>query len=164
MINLDTMYLIWILFLTLFLVLKMNFSTNSLHGSPACKENVAPSAKTDSFQHPRSKQRTVLGALSENDQRGRSLSQAGHSGKVKRYKAYWFFNYFFIYYSWVTTVSSSGKPVFQAEFHFRQLPAEPPGLCVQFQLRCVRRRGLWGRSCSFGSRSCFRRLWARRWS
>ncbi|XP_013858755.1 cyclin-A1 [Austrofundulus limnaeus] len=53
----------------------MNFSTSSLHSSPSCKENVAPSAKTDSFQHPRTKQRTVLGVLSENDQRGRSLSQ-----------------------------------------------------------------------------------------
>uniref|UniRef100_A0A3Q2ZU04 G2/mitotic-specific cyclin-B2 n=1 Tax=Kryptolebias marmoratus TaxID=37003 RepID=A0A3Q2ZU04_KRYMA len=55
----------------------MNFSTNSHHGSPACKENVPLSVKTDAFQHPRTKQRTVLGALSENEQRGRSLSQAG---------------------------------------------------------------------------------------
>ncbi|XP_037543901.1 cyclin-A1 [Nematolebias whitei] len=53
----------------------MNFNTNSHHGSPACKENIPPSAKTDAFQHPRTKQRTVLGALSENDHRGRSMSQ-----------------------------------------------------------------------------------------
>lgn len=87
--KLDTMqfdFLRLLFFLTLFHVLKMNFSTNRRHGSPACKENVPPSAKTDSFQHPRTTQRTVLGALSENDQRGRSLSQAGLSGKVKGYK------------------------------------------------------------------------------
>uniref|UniRef100_A0A8C4EAG5 G2/mitotic-specific cyclin-B2 n=1 Tax=Dicentrarchus labrax TaxID=13489 RepID=A0A8C4EAG5_DICLA len=39
------------------------------------KENIPPSSKTDALQFQRTKQRTVLGVLPENEQRGRSLSQ-----------------------------------------------------------------------------------------
>ncbi|XP_041808338.1 cyclin-A1 [Chelmon rostratus] len=49
----------------------MNFSMNA-HCS---KENVPPSSKTDAPHVQWAKQRTVLGVLSENEQRGRSLSQ-----------------------------------------------------------------------------------------
>ncbi|CAI5643399.1 cyclin-A1 [Oreochromis niloticus] len=55
----------------------MNFSKN--HGSRASKENMAPSARVDTLQ--RSKQRTVLGVLSENELRGRSHSQGGQFSK-----------------------------------------------------------------------------------
>nr|XP_004550179.1 cyclin-A1 [Maylandia zebra] len=51
----------------------MNFSKSQR--SRASKENMAPSARVDTLQ--RSKQRTVLGVLSENELRGRSLSQGG---------------------------------------------------------------------------------------
>uniref|UniRef100_M4A286 G2/mitotic-specific cyclin-B2 n=1 Tax=Xiphophorus maculatus TaxID=8083 RepID=M4A286_XIPMA len=53
----------------------MNFSKNPHRGSPTHKENIPSSTKAESFQYPRTTQRTVLGSLSENEQRGRSLSQ-----------------------------------------------------------------------------------------
>ncbi|MEQ2280561.1 hypothetical protein AMECASPLE_021145 [Ameca splendens] len=59
----------------------MNFSTNSHRHSPTHKENIPPSTKADAFQHQRTKQRTVLGVLSENEQRGRSLSQGSQFSK-----------------------------------------------------------------------------------
>ncbi|XP_072230919.1 cyclin-A1 isoform X2 [Leuresthes tenuis] len=59
----------------------MNFSTSALCGSPICKENIPSSARTDSFQRQRTKERTILGILSENEQRGRSLSQGSQFSK-----------------------------------------------------------------------------------
>lgn len=56
----------------------MNFSKSQR--SRASKENMAPSARVDTLQ--RSKQRTVLGVLSENELRGRSLSQVGDREKT----------------------------------------------------------------------------------
>ncbi|XP_012734151.2 cyclin-A1 isoform X1 [Fundulus heteroclitus] len=58
----------------------MNFSTNTHRGIPTHKENIPPSTKADACQH-RAKQRTVLGVLSENEQRGRSLSQGSQFSK-----------------------------------------------------------------------------------
>uniref|UniRef100_A0A3B4YNJ5 G2/mitotic-specific cyclin-B2 n=1 Tax=Seriola lalandi dorsalis TaxID=1841481 RepID=A0A3B4YNJ5_SERLL len=53
----------------------MNFSTNAHYGSHTSKENVPPSSKMDASQVQKARQRTVLGVLSENEQRGRSLSK-----------------------------------------------------------------------------------------
>uniref|UniRef100_A0A3P9IEF3 G2/mitotic-specific cyclin-B2 n=1 Tax=Oryzias latipes TaxID=8090 RepID=A0A3P9IEF3_ORYLA len=53
----------------------MNFSSGAHFGSPAHKENLPPSTKQNSFQHQRSKPRTVLGVVSENELRGRSFGQ-----------------------------------------------------------------------------------------
>ncbi|XP_070700160.1 cyclin-A1 [Pempheris klunzingeri] len=59
----------------------MNFSMNAHCGSHTSKENIPPSSKTDALQVQRAKQRTVLGVLSENEQRGRSLSQGSQFSK-----------------------------------------------------------------------------------
>lgn len=61
----------------------MNFSTNAHCGSHTSKENIPHSSKVDVSQVQRAKQRTVLGVLSENEQRGRSLSQVGERGTVR---------------------------------------------------------------------------------
>ncbi|XP_047235911.1 cyclin-A1 isoform X2 [Girardinichthys multiradiatus] len=63
------------------MLIMMNFSTNSHRHSPTHKENIPPPTKADAFQHQRTKQRTVLGVLSENEQRGRSLSQGSQFSK-----------------------------------------------------------------------------------
>lgn len=63
--------------------LKMNFSTNAHCGSHTSKENIPLSSKVDASQVQRAKQRTVLGVLSENEQRGRSFSQVGERGTVE---------------------------------------------------------------------------------
>uniref|UniRef100_A0A3P9KWP3 G2/mitotic-specific cyclin-B2 n=2 Tax=Oryzias latipes TaxID=8090 RepID=A0A3P9KWP3_ORYLA len=55
--------------------MQMNFSSGAHYGSPAHKENLPPSTKRNSFQHQRSKPRTVLGVVSENELRGRSFGQ-----------------------------------------------------------------------------------------
>uniref|UniRef100_A0A8C7YQT8 G2/mitotic-specific cyclin-B2 n=1 Tax=Oryzias sinensis TaxID=183150 RepID=A0A8C7YQT8_9TELE len=60
----------------------MNFSSGAHYGSPAHKENLPPSTKRNSFQHQRSKPRTVLGVVSENELRGRSFGQVGDTQKV----------------------------------------------------------------------------------
>ncbi|KAM4726257.1 cyclin-A1 [Anableps anableps] len=59
----------------------MNFIKNTHHGSPSHKENIPPSTKAEAFQYQRTVQRTVLGVLSENEQRGRSLSQGNQFSK-----------------------------------------------------------------------------------
>ncbi|XP_059207424.1 cyclin-A1 isoform X2 [Centropristis striata] len=59
----------------------MNFSSNALCGNRTSKENVPSSNKSDALQVQRAKQRTVLGVLSENEQRGRSLSQGSQFSK-----------------------------------------------------------------------------------
>ncbi|XP_034746222.1 cyclin-A1 isoform X2 [Etheostoma cragini] len=59
----------------------MNFSKNAHGGSRTSKENISPPRKTDALQVQRAKQRTVLGVLSENDQRGRSFSQGSQFSK-----------------------------------------------------------------------------------
>ncbi|XP_051258050.1 cyclin-A1 [Dicentrarchus labrax] len=59
----------------------MNFSTNAHCGGHTSKENIPPSSKTDALQFQRTKQRTVLGVLPENEQRGRSLSQGSQFSK-----------------------------------------------------------------------------------
>ncbi|KAM4545888.1 cyclin-A1 [Odontesthes bonariensis] len=59
----------------------MNLSTSALCGSPICKENIPSSARADSFQRQRTKERTILGVLSENEQRGRSVSQGSQFSK-----------------------------------------------------------------------------------
>ncbi|XP_035847013.1 cyclin-A1 isoform X3 [Sander lucioperca] len=59
----------------------MNFSTNARCGSHTSKENISPPSKIDALQVQRAKQRTVLGVLSENDQRGRSFSQGSQFSK-----------------------------------------------------------------------------------
>uniref|UniRef100_A0A665VQ42 G2/mitotic-specific cyclin-B2 n=1 Tax=Echeneis naucrates TaxID=173247 RepID=A0A665VQ42_ECHNA len=53
----------------------MNFSTTAHFGSHISKVKGPPSGKSDASQLQRTKQRTVLGVLSENEQRGRSLSK-----------------------------------------------------------------------------------------
>lgn len=54
----------------------MNVRTNLQSSSHSSKENLPPSSKADAVPVPRATQRTVLGVLSENEQRGgRSLSQ-----------------------------------------------------------------------------------------
>ncbi|XP_026228148.1 cyclin-A1 isoform X2 [Anabas testudineus] len=60
----------------------MNFHT-TIHSRSGhtTKENVLPSCKIDASQVQRPKQRTVLGVLSENEQRGRSLSQGNQFSK-----------------------------------------------------------------------------------
>uniref|UniRef100_A0A8C3G520 G2/mitotic-specific cyclin-B2 n=1 Tax=Cyclopterus lumpus TaxID=8103 RepID=A0A8C3G520_CYCLU len=63
--------------------LKMNFSTNARCGSHTSKENIPASSKIDAPQVQRAKQRKVLGVLSENDQRGRSLSQVREKDTVE---------------------------------------------------------------------------------
>ncbi|XP_032388892.1 cyclin-A1 [Etheostoma spectabile] len=60
---------------------QMNFSTNAHCGSHPSKENISPPRKTDALQVQRAKRRTVLGVLSENDQRGRSFSQGSQFSK-----------------------------------------------------------------------------------
>ncbi|KAM6907235.1 cyclin-A1 [Xenentodon cancila] len=59
----------------------MNLSTSGHRGSPTHKENIPPSSKKDGLQFHRTKQRTVLGVLSDNEQRGRSLSQGSQISK-----------------------------------------------------------------------------------
>ncbi|XP_045895844.1 cyclin-A1 isoform X2 [Micropterus dolomieu] len=59
----------------------MNSSKNAHCGSHTSKENSAPSSKTDALQAQRTKQRTVLGVLSENEQRCRPLSQGSQFSK-----------------------------------------------------------------------------------
>ncbi|XP_019952683.2 cyclin-A1 [Paralichthys olivaceus] len=59
----------------------MNFSSNTHCGSHTSKENILPSSKVDASQAQRPKQRTVLGVLSENEQRGRSVSKGGQFSK-----------------------------------------------------------------------------------
>ncbi|XP_008275601.1 cyclin-A1 [Stegastes partitus] len=59
----------------------MNFSTNASVGSHTGKENVPSSTRVDALQVQRTKQRTVLSVLSENEQRGRSLSQGSKLSK-----------------------------------------------------------------------------------
>ncbi|XP_042355284.1 cyclin-A1 [Plectropomus leopardus] len=59
----------------------MNLSTNAHCGSHTSKENIPPSSKTDALQVQRAKQRTVLGVLSENEQRGRPFSQGSQFSK-----------------------------------------------------------------------------------
>lgn len=59
----------------------MNSSKNAHCGSHTSKENSAPSSKTDALQAQRTKQRTVLGVLSENEQRCRPLSQVSRRGR-----------------------------------------------------------------------------------
>uniref|UniRef100_A0A8C2ZY80 G2/mitotic-specific cyclin-B2 n=1 Tax=Cyclopterus lumpus TaxID=8103 RepID=A0A8C2ZY80_CYCLU len=61
----------------------MNFSTNARCGSHTSKENIPASSKIDAPQVQRAKQRKVLGVLSENDQRGRSLSQVREKDTVE---------------------------------------------------------------------------------
>uniref|UniRef100_A0A3Q2E6T7 G2/mitotic-specific cyclin-B2 n=1 Tax=Cyprinodon variegatus TaxID=28743 RepID=A0A3Q2E6T7_CYPVA len=60
----------------------MNCSTSTHRGSPTHKENIPPLTKADAFQHQRTKQRTVLGVLPENELRGRSLSQVSNRSPV----------------------------------------------------------------------------------
>ncbi|XP_068572615.1 cyclin-A1 [Cebidichthys violaceus] len=59
----------------------MNFSSDAHCGSHTSKENIPASNKTDAPKVQRPKQRTVLGVLSENEQRGRSLSQGSQFSK-----------------------------------------------------------------------------------
>ncbi|XP_037324410.2 cyclin-A1 isoform X2 [Pungitius pungitius] len=59
----------------------MNFSTNTHCSSHTSKENLPASSKVDALHAQRPKQRRVLGVLSENEQRGRSLSQGSHFSK-----------------------------------------------------------------------------------
>ncbi|XP_047463957.1 cyclin-A1 [Mugil cephalus] len=59
----------------------MNFTTNALCGSHSRKENIQSSGKTDALQVQRSKQRTALGVLSENEWRGQSFSQGSQFSK-----------------------------------------------------------------------------------
>ncbi|XP_030602628.1 cyclin-A1 [Archocentrus centrarchus] len=59
----------------------MNMGTNAYHGSHTSKENMAPSTRIDAVQVQRTKKRTVLGVLSENEQRGRSVSQGSQFSK-----------------------------------------------------------------------------------
>lgn len=58
-----------------FICFKMNFNTRVQHSSHTSKENLPPSSKTNPSQVQRPKQRTVLGVLSENEQRGCCSSQ-----------------------------------------------------------------------------------------
>uniref|UniRef100_UPI0037E9317C cyclin-A1 n=1 Tax=Semicossyphus pulcher TaxID=241346 RepID=UPI0037E9317C len=60
---------------------QMNLSTNAQCGSHTRKENIPPSIKTDALQVQRTKQRTVLGVLSENEQHSRSHSQGSQFSK-----------------------------------------------------------------------------------
>ncbi|CAJ1063838.1 cyclin-A1 isoform X3 [Xyrichtys novacula] len=59
----------------------MNFSTDAHCGSHTSKENIPPSGKSEVQQVQRPRQRTVLGVLSENEQRGRSHSQGSQFSK-----------------------------------------------------------------------------------
>ncbi|XP_068456744.1 cyclin-A1 isoform X2 [Clinocottus analis] len=59
----------------------MNFSTNAHCSSQTSKENLPASSKIDAHQIQRAKQRKVLGVLSENEQRVRSLSQGSQFSK-----------------------------------------------------------------------------------
>ncbi|XP_040006597.1 cyclin-A1 isoform X2 [Xiphias gladius] len=59
----------------------MNFGTNAHCGSHTSKENIPTSSKIDASQVQRAKQRTVLGVLSDNEQRGRSLSKGRQFSK-----------------------------------------------------------------------------------
>ncbi|KAM8742369.1 cyclin-A1 [Acanthopagrus schlegelii] len=61
--------------------MMMNLSTNAHCSSLTSKENFPPSSKSDAPQVQRPRKRTVLGALSENEQRGRSLSQGSQFSK-----------------------------------------------------------------------------------
>lgn len=72
----------------------MNFSASTQRGSHISKENLPPSSKTDALPVQRAKQRTVLGVLSENEQRGRPFSQVSERGEVERMKWVCFFYYF----------------------------------------------------------------------
>ncbi|XP_072301610.1 cyclin-A1 [Eucyclogobius newberryi] len=54
----------------------MNFSLNALGGTETVKENSHSSTKNPASQAQRTRQRTVLGVLSENEQRARSQSQS----------------------------------------------------------------------------------------
>ena len=58
----------------------MSLSTKAHRGSPTSKENGPTFSKMDASQVQRAKQRTVLGVLSENEQRGPSLSRVGGRG------------------------------------------------------------------------------------
>ncbi|XP_029957223.1 cyclin-A1 [Salarias fasciatus] len=56
----------------------MNFEASAHHGDYSHKENVPPSSKTDAPHARRTRQRTVLGVLSENEQHSRSRSEGSH--------------------------------------------------------------------------------------
>uniref|UniRef100_A0A672G7W3 G2/mitotic-specific cyclin-B2 n=1 Tax=Salarias fasciatus TaxID=181472 RepID=A0A672G7W3_SALFA len=56
----------------------MNFEASAHHGDYSHKENVPPSSKTDAPHARRTRQRTVLGVLSENEQHSRSRSEASN--------------------------------------------------------------------------------------
>lgn len=60
----------------------MNLSTNALCGSQTSKENNRSSAQTNASQSQRTKPRTVLGVLSENEQHVRPQSQGSHFSKL----------------------------------------------------------------------------------
>lgn len=57
----------------------MNFNRKTQCDSQGSIENIPPTTKADTLPIQRGKQRTVLGVLSENEQRGRSLSQVNDS-------------------------------------------------------------------------------------
>ncbi|XP_037603789.1 cyclin-A1 isoform X1 [Sebastes umbrosus] len=59
----------------------MNFSTNAHCSSRTSKENIPTSSKVEAPQAQRAKQRTAFGVLSENELRGRSLSQGSQFSK-----------------------------------------------------------------------------------
>ncbi|XP_022070058.1 cyclin-A1 isoform X2 [Acanthochromis polyacanthus] len=59
----------------------MNFCRAASRGGHTGKENVTSSTKADALQVQRTKQRTVLGVLSENEHRSRSVSQGSQLSK-----------------------------------------------------------------------------------
>lgn len=129
----------------------MDISTNSQSCSHNSKENIPPSSKADALQIRRAKQRTVLGMLSENEQHGPSHSQVGKKSKVDR--MYRLLVNLFLSIQYNIEFFATGKPVYQTQFHIRQLPACLLRCSIQFGLRCVRRRGSWSCSCRIWSGS-----------
>lgn len=141
----------------------MNFSTNT-QSSHNSKENLPPSSKTDALPVQRARQRTALGVLSENEQRGRSLNQV--SERIYTFKIPLISPHRTLHFNLphVGTFFSTGKPIFQTKFDLRQLPAHLPGRSIQLQLWRVRRRSLWSCSYRFWSRSGLGQLLPRYWN
>lgn len=132
----------------------MNFRTNLQSSSHKSKENLPPSSKADAVPVQRATQRTVLGVLSENEQRGgRSLSQV--SSFISLHLTELYISAFFQLpsFNWLIVLFSTGEPTFQTKFCVRQLPARLPRRSIQFQLWRARRGGLWSCSYCFWSRS-----------
>lgn len=118
------------------LVLQMNSRIGIHCVSPTLKENIPPSSKPDGFQQQK-KERTVLGVLSDNEQRGSSLSQVWDGDRCCGLSLSQGAEGDSVHTHWSEVCPwflSSGRPIVQTQLCVWHLAAERPQLCVQFCL------------------------------